>query len=241
MAVRDDIIVQTTNLTDDDFKFKSPFVMCVSGATMSGKSEFIVKLLNHKEKMFNVNFDHVFYCAPESLVLRPNPIFSKIKQSVPNALLVSGLPDVAKLNLTLDYSNKLVIIDDLMDSFLNSQEMVDFLSIDCHHFKISTIFVVQNFFHQSKFGKSLNRNVNYRCLFYNRLDLTEIRTISVQVSHKPKFLFESFEFLRKEFPNEPSYLILDGHGASPCRDLYVRSHIFPDSDGEIRPIIFFPK
>lgn len=241
MAQETNYIFQTTNLTDDDFKFKCPFVMCVSGATMSGKSEFIVKLMTHKEKMFDVNFNQVFYCAPESLVLRPNPIFTKIKQSVPNAQLIAGLPNVAKLNLSLDYSNKLVIIDDLMDSFLNSEDMVHFLSIDCHHFNISTIFVVQNFFHQSKFGKSLSRNVNYRCLFYNRLDLTEIRAISIQVSQKPRFLFESFEFLRKEFPDEPSYLILDGHGASNCKDLYVRSNIFPDKDGEIRPIIFYPK
>ena len=38
-------IVQVVNISDDMLKFKTPFAMSVSGASMSGKSEFILKLM----------------------------------------------------------------------------------------------------------------------------------------------------------------------------------------------------
>jgi len=234
--------IQIIEMEQDDLKFKSPFQMCISGASMSGKSEFIVKLIVHRAQVFNVTFQQLFYCQPESLTLRHNPIYAKIKDSFPSAQLVTGLPDINMLNLNLDTSHKLVVIDDLMDPFLNSEAMVKLLSADCHHFNISVIFTLQNFFARSRFGKTLSRNVTYRCVFYNRLDLTEIRTISIQICHEAKFLVESFQFLRKEYPNEPAYIIIDGHGGLRFPELFVKSQIFPQSNNsEIKPIFFFPK
>jgi len=235
-------IVQTITVEDDTFKFKTPFVMSVTGASMSGKSEFIVKLIQHREQMFNVKFDQIFYCEPENLVLRPNPIYEKIRVSFPDCRLVVGLPQISKLHLNIDTNHKLVVIDDLMESFLQSPEMVQLLSVDTHHFNISVIFTLQNVFAPSKFGKTLSRNVNYRCLFYNRLDLTEIRTLSSQMHQPPRFLIESFNFLRLHYPNEPPYIILDGHTHSPLNQLYVRSQIFPlPGSNEAKPIFFFPE
>jgi len=242
MAIRIDpkATVQSVDIDDHSLKFKTPCTMCISGPSMSGKSEFIVRLITFKEKLFDVNFDSIFYCEPEELALRHNPIFEKIKKVFPNAQLVIGLPDITKLHLNLDFRPKLVIIDDLMESFLQSDAMVKLLSVDGHHYNITTLYTLQNYFAHSKFGKTLSRNVNYRCLFYNRLDLTEVRTISIQISQRPKFLQESFEFLKKEYPDEPPYLVIDGHIKSPLNELMVRSQIFPLANGETKPIFFFP-
>ena len=235
-------MVQEVTLDENTLKFKTPFAMCVSGASMSGKSEFIAKLIINRRLLFDVEFEQIFYCAPETLVLRHNPIFEKIRESFPSAQLVNGLPDVSKLNLTLDNSFKLVVIDDLMESFLRSEAMVRLLSVECHHFNITIIYTLQNFFAQSKFCKTLHRNSHYRCIFYNRLDLTEIRTLSVQICQQPRFLQECFEFLREKFPIEPPYIIIDGHIHSPLKELFVRSQIFPhEGTNEIKPIFFFPK
>lgn len=233
-------LVQEVDIGEDDLKFKTPFSMCVSGASMSGKTEFILKLIKHQRLLFEVNFNRIVYCEPESLVLRHNTAFDRLKEMFPAVELVEGIPDVAKLQLTLDSRPALLIIDDLMDAFLNSEAMVKLLSVEVHHFNISTIFTLQNFFAPSKFGKTISRNVNYRCIFYNRLDLREIRTISSQISHQPRFLLESFDFLHKNFPNEPPYLIIDGHIKSPLKELFVRSHIFPTDNNERRPLFFFP-
>jgi len=240
--------VQLLEINDDDFKFKAPFAMSVTGPSQSGKSEFIVKLLQHKDLLFAVDFDKIFYFTPESLFIRHNVIFDRLKQFYPQILHISGLPDVIKLHLTHDRMPKLLIIDDLMNEFLSSEAMVQLLSVEVHHFNISVIFTLQNFYAPSKFGKTIARNVNYQVLFYNRMDLRETRNISLQISTQPNFLIESFEFLLKEFPSDSPYIIIDAHFRNKHKHLFVKSHIFPTNefnlkskDNELKPIFFFPK
>jgi hypothetical protein len=208
-----------------------------------GKSEFIVQLIEHREKLFTSKFVRIIYCQPESLAHMNNTFFQRIKNNFPNAELHIGLPNISKLNLDLNTLPSLLIIDDLMNEFLDSPSMVELLSVQVHHFNLSTIFTLQNFFATSKFGKTIMRNVNYKVYFYNRLDLRELRNISCQiVPHCPSFMQDNFQFLNKKFPSHPShYIFVDGHFRSKFPSLYVRTHIFPDSNGDIRPIIFFPK
>ena len=208
-----------------------------------GKSEFIVQLIEHREKLFTSKFVRIIYCQPESLAHMNNTFFQRIKSFFPNAELNIGLPNISKLNLDLNTLPSLLIIDDLMNDFLDSPQMVELLSVQVHHFNLSTIFTLQNFFATSKFGKTIMRNVNYKVYFYNRLDLRELRNISCQiVPHCPSFMQDNFRFLNKKFPDDPShYIFVDGHFRSKFPSLYVRTHIFPTANGEIRPIIFFPK
>jgi hypothetical protein len=202
-----------------------------------------VQLIEHREKLFTSKFVRIIYCQPESLAHMNNTFFQRIKNFFPNAELNIGLPNISKLNLDLNTLPALLIIDDLMNDFLDSPSMVELLSVQVHHFNLSTIFTLQNFFATSKFGKTIMRNVNYKVYFYNRLDLRELRNISCQiVPHSPSFMQDNFSFLNKKFPHDPShYIFVDGHFRSKLPSLYVRSHIFPDSNGQIRPIIFFPK
>lgn len=129
-----------------------------------------------------------------------------------------------------------------MNEILNSNKMVELFAVQSHHFNISVIFTVQNFFAGSKYGKTIMRNVSYRVFFYNRLDLVELRNISSQlVPGYANFLQSSFQFLINHFGNERPYILIDGHMRSLFnRGMYIRSHIFPDEDNIIRPIIFSP-
>ena len=135
----------------------------------------------------------------------------------------------------------LLIIDDLMVDFLDSPQMVELLAVQVHHYNLTAIFTLQNFFATSKFGKTIMRNVNYKVYFYNRLDLRELRNISSQIVPScPAFMQANFNFLYRKFPNDPShYVFVDGHFRSKVRSLFVRSHIFPDENGCIKPIFFF--
>jgi hypothetical protein len=184
----------------------------------------------------------IIYCQPESLAHRTDSYFQRIKKFFPQAELNNGLPDISKLNLDLNTLPCLLIVDDLMREFLDSSKMVDLMSVQVHHFNISTIFTLQNYFVVSKFGKTIMRNVNYKVIFYNRLDLREIQNISCQIVPKcPGFLEDSFRFLMKKFPFSPSrYILVDGHFRAKMPSLFVRTHIFPDEKGDIKPIIFFP-
>ena len=127
-----------------------------------------------------------------------------------------------------------------MTALLDSNEMVDLLCIKCHHFQIYTVFSLQNYFATSKYGRTISRNVNYKVFFFNRVDLREIKNISVQIfpSH-PDFMQSNFNFLFEKFPSDPShYIIVDGHYRSKMRLIYVHSRIFPNSQNIIEPIFF---
>jgi len=143
--------------------------------------------------------------------------------------------------LDIDSSiSSLVIIDDLQSQFLDSKEMFELLAVKVHHMNISVIYTLQNYFAPSKFGKSLSRNCHYKVFFYNRLDLTELRHISLQITpNNSVFLQSCFNFLIDQFPSKNNYLFVDGHFKATTPQFVVKSQIFPNENGRIEPIIFF--
>lgn len=233
-------LVQEVHLSDDDYKFQTPCAICISGGSQSGKSTLIVKLVQYRTLMFNQKFVKLYYCQPASLCVRNNPIFEQILKEFPLAELICGLPDVSKLQLDLDSTPKLVVIDDLMGPFLDSAKMIELISVQIHHSNITVIFTLHNYFASSRFGRTVSRNLQYKIFFYNRLDLRELKIISSQIGRSPNFLQECFEFLMKKFTNQVPYILIDGHVKSPMKSMFVRSHIFPVNN-EIKPIIFFPE
>ena len=70
----------------------------------------------------------------------------------------------------------------------------------------------------------------------------ELRLISQQITPAyPSFMQANFNFLLKRFPNDPSfYIIIDGHFRSKLNKLFVRTHIFPNVNNEMKPIFFSP-
>jgi hypothetical protein len=198
--------------------------------------------VENRQKLFTSEFSRIIYCQPESLAHRPNPSFKRLQKAFGAAELINGLPDISKLNLDLNQLPSLLIIDDQMNELLDSKSFVDLLCVKCHHFQICTIFTLQNYFASSKFGRTISRNVNYKVFFFNRVDLREIKNISMQISpSSPDFMQSNFNFLFEKFPNDPShYIIVDGHYRSKMRVMYVRSRIFPNFNNVIEPIFFFP-
>lgn len=234
-------VFQFVNCSDDDLKFQCPSAVCISGPSQCGKSTLIVKLIKQRQQMFSHNFTKCFYCQPVNLCLKNNPIFEQILKFFPTAELICGLPDVTKLALDSDESHKLLIINDLMSQVLESAEIVNLLSVQIHHSNITALITLHNVYFTSKFSKTIRRNFNYNIFFYNRLDLQELKCLSIQLGKSPNFLQECFNFLTSKFPHENAYLLIDGHYKSKIKSLYVRSHIFPDNNGKFQPIIFFPE
>ena len=118
MAIRVDpqAVIQTVDISEDDLKFKTPASICISGSSMSGKTEFMVKLITHRKELFDVEFDEIFYCTPESTSLRYTPVFERLQVACPNIQLINGVPDLEKLNLTLDTRPKILFCEVLQKS-----------------------------------------------------------------------------------------------------------------------------
>ena len=235
--------IEKLDLDETALKFHTPCAISITGSSQSGKSYLMAQLVEHRSDLFNTNFEQIFYCQPESLFLGTNPIFEKLKSLCPRIQLIQGLPDIAKLNLHIDRTSKLILIDDMMQSILASPEMLDLLTIQIHACNITLCFTMHNNFPQSKFGKTISRNVQYKFIFHNRLELTELRILSCQLGKKSSFLEECFAFLFNTFPAEHHpYLMIDGHAQSPpsIKTLFIRTHILP-TNGIIKPIIFCDK
>jgi hypothetical protein len=145
--------VQKVLVHPNFYKFECPFAMSISGPSQVGKSQFILNLIRFRNELFTAKFTRIIYCQPESLSRARNDFFEKIKKEVPFAELVYDLPKLSELQLDSNNSPCLLVIDDLMSSFLNSNEMSQLLSIHVHHANITCIFTLQNYFHPSRFGK----------------------------------------------------------------------------------------
>ena len=235
--------IEKLDLDENALKFHTPCAISITGSSQSGKSYLMAQLVEHRSELFNTNFEQIFYCQPESLFLGTNPIFEKLKSLYPHIQLIQGLPDIAKLNLHIDRTSKLILVDDMMQSILASPQMLDLLTIQIHACNITLCFTMHNNFPQSKFGKTISRNVQYKFIFHNRLELTELRILSCQLGKKSSFLEECFAFLFNTFPAEHHpYLMIDGHAQSPpsIKTLFIRTHILP-TNGIIKPIIFCDK
>lgn len=232
-------LVQKVHLKDDTLKIHCPCAISISGSSRSGKSSLIVKLIKNRSLIFDASFDRIIYCQAETLNHHNNKTYEDLKESFNHIEICTGLPDITQLQLNADpLSYKCLILDDLMSTLLKSEQMVDVFTVMVSHSRLVLIYSIHNSFYQTKYAKTMQRNTDVRFLFFNRLEQTELRILSCQLGKKSNFLFDCFKFLLNKFPHELyPYLLINGQPQS--HDFYIRSHIFPNENGEIKPIIFF--
>ena len=199
-------------------------------------------MVKYRKDIFTSDFHRIIYCQPEGFDLNNQNYFARLKEEFSSAEICVGIPNLSKLNLDFGHLPSLILMDDLMHSVLNSEEILDLVTKNVHHNNITVCFTLQNYYASSRFGKSIIRNCQYRVFFYNRIDQRELTSISSQIANAPNFFAGNFKFLFEKFPSEPfHYLLIDGQFRSPMSEMWCRSQIFPkEKGGEITPLIFFP-
>jgi hypothetical protein len=165
MAINPHAIVQEVSLTDDDLRFQVPFAMSITGPSQAGKSEFICELIRYREVLFSSKFYRIIYCVPQTLMYKQNAIFQKLQNEFSQVEMHFGLPKISALYLDCNHLPCLLILDDLMIPILNSSEMAELFSVHVHHYNISVIFTLQNFFAPSRYGRTIARNLHYKVFF----------------------------------------------------------------------------
>ena len=192
-------------LVDEAFTFKSPFTSVLAGPTCSGKSTWLLKLVNNL---------HLIQPQPEHVVLcRGCPTSAKFPDFVK---IIEGLPK----SFDSVPRNTLLILDDLGRESNNSA-LTTLFSRGCHHRQISVVSVQQNIF-QNK-DRTQRANCMYYVLMNNPIDSHQVQALNRQVFPKTKhFLAEVMEDIAKE---AWGYCILDLHSRTPSA-LRVVSHIF---------------
>ena len=122
--------------------------------------------MKYRKDIFTSEFHRIIYCQPESVLSGSQDFFYRLQSEFSHLEHCIGVPNLAKLNL--DYGNlpSLLLIDDLMSSVLNSEEMLDLVTKNVHHNNVTVCFTLQNYYASSRFGKSIIRNCHYRVFFY---------------------------------------------------------------------------
>lgn len=204
-----------------------PFLECtsiaVSGATMSGKSYWTLRLLREKEIMFSKPPEQVLYCYGIY-----QPLFEMIENEMPFVTFYQGLPSEDMLkDLSSSSSCNLVILDDLMEHVTSSSGMESLFVKGVHHLHLSVLYINQNLYCKGKHSRTINLNTHIYVLMKNPRDVSQLQCLARQAFlGKSAFLMEAY----KDATSQPyGYLVLD---FSPgAEEAYrVRTRVFSGED-----------
>jgi len=202
----------------------------VTGATCSGKTTWLFRLLRHKDDMFVNPPQKVLYCYGIY-----QPLYDVMEQNLSFITFHEGLPSEEVLNDLADENVcNLVVLDDLMTSVTSSPEMENLFVKGMHHRHLSLIYLNQNLYCKGKHSRTINLNTHVLVLMKNPRDLTQLQCLSRQAFlGKGGFLMEAF----RDATSYPyGYLVLD-FSPSGEEEYRVRTKVFPGED----TVVYRPK
>ena len=202
-----------------DFRLHCDRTMCVVGPSQSGKTSFVLKLLDRRDEIFNCNINRIIWCYG---IYQPK--LNTILQSK-GYILHSNIIDVSNIQ-----RNDIVILDDLIHESKNSQDVTAMFTRAAHHKPCFIIFIMQNLFPPGKEARTRSLNTHYYVILKNPRDKSQIEFLARQIlPRQSKTLIQVFE-TATEKPH--SYLFLDL--TQECPDEYrFRSNLFD------RPMIIY--
>uniref|UniRef100_A0A914MJU8 Uncharacterized protein n=1 Tax=Meloidogyne incognita TaxID=6306 RepID=A0A914MJU8_MELIC len=189
--------------------FNAPFTMIISGATGSGKTQWLLKFLKNTELLIDPPPSKIMYCFGEM-----NEIVFKIKEM--GITTYNGVPEPELIK-----QHQLLVLDDLM---LNIQsEFLDLLfTRGSHNWGVSVIFVTQSLYGRNI--KTARANAHYILLTKNPQGLLQVRTLGSQLF--PKMINYFLESYRDATSERFSYLLINMHPSTE-EHLRLSTNIFP--------------
>ena len=128
-----------------------PCRLQVVGPSMAGKSQWILKLIKHRKDMFGAEFNRVFYGYPKKDTSEHRTAYlHQLHQVCPILEVLDSLPEISELNLANDGSHSILILDDLSEKIMNSQEFCEAFFMWSHHSNLSLVYTIQVVFTKEK-------------------------------------------------------------------------------------------
>ncbi|EFP11729.1 hypothetical protein CRE_05294 [Caenorhabditis remanei] len=154
------------------FRFRFPSQTTIIGATQSGKTTLLKKIIENCSTSFDTPITNIFwFCG----VKTPG-----IPTNVPNLRVYEGLPDVELLKEHKDQTN-VVVCDDLMTEFARSKDSLNLLNtlftVYAHHYNCAVFNLVQSAFALPPVTRN---NSTYIILMRSLSDAAQIKNLLVQ-------------------------------------------------------------
>jgi len=194
-----------------DFRLHNDRAMCVAGPSQSGKTYFVLELLERRYELFRKPVDDVLWCYG----IQNNNL--ELDLHTKGYRTHHGLPQLAEIK-----PNSICIIDDLLQESENSKDVTNMFTKATHHLPCFVIFITQTLFPGGKEARTRSLNTHYYVIFKNPRDKLQFEILSRQVApHHGKALREIF----LDATNQPhGYLFIDFTQTCPD-DFRYRSSI----------------
>ena len=194
----------------------------LSGQSGSGKTRFILRVLQNMDKIFGEHppLKIRYYYG----IWQDN--YDQMKREIENISFQQGLPSEEELmNFTDPKSHTMIIIDDLMDEACNSQVVELIFTRISHHRFCSCFYIVQNAFVQGKKQMTINLNTKYVEVFRSPRSLLQLTYLNNQIfPNNPGLLINSYKDIMNQEPF--GYILIDLTAQCPD-ELRIRTKIFP--------------
>ena len=158
------------------YPFQECTLISVSGATCSGKTSWVFRLLRHKDDMFINPPEKVLYCYTIW-----QPLFKIMEKELVLIKFCNGLPSNEDLrSLSNERVCNLFILDDLMDSVTTSSDMENLFVKGMHHRHFSVLYLNQNLYCRGKYSRTINLNTHILVLMKNPRDISQLQCLAHQ-------------------------------------------------------------
>ena len=206
----------------------SSYLLC--GPTNSGKTTFTKRFISECKHLFEKNPpEKVLYCYGVH-----QPLFESMEKEIENIEFHEGLPLENTLDEYADGKHLLIVLDDLMNSVLNSELAEKLFVQSCHHKGFSVVYISQNLYQKGKFSRAIGLNCTYMCLFRNARDTSQINCLARQMyPGESRMFMEAYQDCTSKMYG---YLFID---LSPHSDpqFRLRTNIFVGED----PFVYMSK
>lgn len=201
--------------------FITPLNIIVNGASQTGKSQFVARLIKHRHKLFTDTPKriHYFYGVYQ-------PLYDTLKKEH-GVCFYRDLPD----SFDEFYDNgepQLIVLDDLQVQAVGSESVQRLFLLLSHHLNLTVILTCHNIFASGKVARNLALNTHVMVLFKSLRDGCQLIYLGRQIYPKNShILLEAHEDATGS--NAYGYLIVD-MSVRENPDYRLRTQVFPDDD-----------
>jgi hypothetical protein len=161
----------------EDFYFRTPSLVYLSGTSYSGKTEFILKLIKNHSRLFIPNIKRVVFVFAEHQA----NLFERLKSAYPDIIFIQGLYE---LQTKVEFSSSiptLLVLDDIAHETGSSDYILQLAVRESHHKAITVLYVQHNMYQQSKYSRTISLQSKYIILFKNPRDVNQYKYLGNQI------------------------------------------------------------